>query len=213
MTADNDLRFGAVEALKLKLQHLGGAEYFARIIGMPVDEWQHKCHAISLAFVRTGVLGTQARVARGSCPGVIGQHSWVAVSGDCYDRYAPIVDPTLWSYRVDAPKLVVATPNTYGHRAHGTGNIFEWGQPARGKGPTIKLTPATPLSEIARNFLEVLGPMDLRGWSILSTSAPVEGWPAGEIFAAMENTSKLKALVPIDKLGMLTDRNPGGLYR
>ena len=43
--------------------------------------------------------------------------------------------------------------------------------------------------------------------------APVEDWPAGEIFAAMDDTEGLKALVPIDKLGMLTDRNPGGLYR
>jgi hypothetical protein len=28
----------------------------------------------------------------------------------------------------------------------------------------------------------------------------------------MDDTEALRALVPIDRLGMLTDRNPGGLY-
>jgi hypothetical protein len=39
------------------------------------------------------------------------------------------------------------------------------------------------------------------------------GFPAGEFLAAMDDTPATSALVPIDRLGMLTDRNPGGLYR
>jgi hypothetical protein len=40
----------------------------------------------------------------------------------------------------------------------------------------------------------------------------MEGWPSSEIIAAMDDTDELRALVPIDILGMVTDRNPGGLY-
>lgn len=29
----------------------------------------------------------------------------------------------------------------------------------------------------------------------------------------MNDTPALSAVVPIDRIGMLTDRNPGGLYR
>lgn len=204
--------YGAVNALQEKIEELGGAEYFARVIDLPVDEWTHRCHQVSLAFVRTGVFGPQARVARGSCPGVRGQHSWVSVSENCYERYSPIVDPTLWSYRDDVPKIVVATLLRYGHTPHGSGRIFEWGQPVRGAGKVVELRPKEPLSDLAQTFLEMLGPLDYMGWARL-TSAPVEDWPAGEIFAAMDDTPELRALVPIDKLGMLTDRNPEGLYR
>lgn len=39
-----------------------------------------------------------------------------------------------------------------------------------------------------------------------------QNWPAAEIIAAIDDTKALSALVPIDILGMLTDRNPSGLY-
>jgi hypothetical protein len=42
--------------------------------------------------------------------------------------------------------------------------------------------------------------------------SPVHGWPAAEIVAAIADTPSLAAYVPIDLLGMLTDRNPGKLY-
>ena len=40
----------------------------------------------------------------------------------------------------------------------------------------------------------------------------MEDWPAGPILTAMAETRGLKALIPIDILGMNTDLNPGGLY-
>lgn len=42
--------------------------------------------------------------------------------------------------------------------------------------------------------------------------APTPGWPAAEIVAAMCETPNLQSLVSVDLAGMLTDRNPGGLY-
>lgn len=63
-------------------------------IGVPFDEWAHQCHGISIAIVKSGLLPA-SRVARGSCDGVGGQHSWVVCSTDpgaCYDRSVPPVD-------------------------------------------------------------------------------------------------------------------------
>jgi hypothetical protein len=51
---------------------------------------------------------------------------------------------------------------------------------------------------------------DRQGWSVLA-HAPVGGWPAGEIIDAMCE-SGLDAVIPIDIVGMVTDRNPQGLY-
>jgi hypothetical protein len=174
----------------------------------PLDKWSHQCHAASVALVRAGV---GDRVARGMCPGVGGQHSWVVMGENVYDREALIIDPTLWSYRDDVTGIYVGTAAEYGHRPHGAGSIWDWGRPVRQGGPVISLTPTFELSRSAERFLEMLGPLDMRGWQTLA-NAPVEDWPASEIYAAMDDTPDLSALVPIDRLGMLTDRNPGGLY-
>jgi hypothetical protein len=40
-----------------------------------------------------------------------------------------------------------------------------------------------------------------------------KGWPAAEIIGPMRDTRELRTTVPIDIAGMITDRNPGGLYR
>lgn len=184
----------------------------AREIGIPFEKWARQCHAISLKLVKSGLLGP-ARVARGACDGVGGQHSWIVLGDDCYSRKALIVDPTLWSYDSTVKGISVSLNSRDGrHTPHGAGNIMEWGKPQRGGGPVIRLTPEETLSEMAVFFLEeMLGPLDRQGWASLS-SAPVEDWPAGEIFAAMDDTEELKTLVPIDILGMTTRRNPGGLY-
>jgi hypothetical protein len=154
--------------------------------------------------------GIGDRVARGFCDGVGGQHSWVVIGGDCYNPKA-IVDPTLWSYRDDVRGIYVGSTSTYRHRPHGAGSIWDYGKPVRGSGKIIQLTPSRPLSRFALSFLELVEPLDHAGWSHLA-HAPVEGWPAGEILAAIDDTEELAALVPIDRLGMLTDRNPGNLY-
>lgn len=184
-----------------------------KAIDIPVAEWSHQCHAISLAIVKSGALGTFARVARGTCEGVGGQHSWVVLGYDCYAKDVNILDPTWWSYNDQEPFLRqrVGLGKESGYRPHGLGSIWQWGQPVPGDGPVIELTPKFKLSRQAQSFLDIMDPLDRKGWAVLS-SAPVQEWPSAEIFAAMDDTPELTALVPIDKLGMLTDRNPSGLF-
>ena len=40
----------------------------------------------------------------------------------------------------------------------------------------------------------------------------MEGWPSREIIAAAYADDRLRVLIPIDIVGMLTDANPGGLF-
>jgi hypothetical protein len=180
-------------------------------IGLPQAQWARQCHQISLAIVKSGVLDEFARVARGTCKGVLGQHSWIVLGKDCYAPYAEILDPTLWSYDEKAPVLWWGSARDRRHTPHGAGSIWSYGRPIPGDGPPIELTPATPLSTEAMTFLGLLGPLDARGWMRLA-NAPLGGWPAAEIVAAMDDTPGTRALVPIDILGMITDRNPSGLY-
>lgn len=173
----------------------------------PLDRWAGQCHAASLAIVKAKVLHG-ARVARGSCTGVGAQHSWV-VLGDPYDPSVPIVDPTLWSYDDAVEGVWVGSAADGRHRPHGAGNIWQWGRPAYPVGDPVRLRPVSPFSDAAVRFLELLGPLDVDGWRQLA-HAPVGGWPAGEILAAIEDT--IGPVVPIDIIGMTTDRNPSGLY-
>lgn len=175
----------------------------------PLKQWHHNCHGASIKLVRAGLA---TRVARGFCEGVYpGQHSWAVLGRDCYDKTTTIIDATLWSYRNEKPRIWIGTLADGLHTPHGMGNIWEWGRPPEPKGKVITLTPKSPLSQDAKAFLDCLGPLDVNGWHVLG-HAPVEGWPAGEIYAAMEDTKQLRAVVPIDLIGMLTDRNPMGIY-
>lgn len=175
--------------------------------------WKQNCHAASLHLIRSGVLGKmRARVARGWAQKVSSQHSWVVIGPDCYAQDATIIDPTLWSYRRDVKGIWIGSLQDGIHKPHGLGSIWTWGRVIPMTTEFIKLKPKSPLSEAAKDFLKLLGPLDRAGWQMLASLAPVEGWPAGEILAAMDDTPALTALVPIDKLGMLTDRNPGNMY-
>jgi len=175
------------------------------------ESLRHQCHAASLALVRSGLLGDEARVARGVCPGVGGQHSW-AVIGDPYDEAATIVDITAWSYDERRPRVWITSISEGVHRPHGYGMIWQSGKPFHTGGETIELAHPANLSPSARQFLAMVEPLDHRGWGMLANSA-VLGWPAREIIEAMLDTKGLGPLVPIDIVGMLTDRNPDGLYR
>lgn len=175
----------------------------------PLPRWACQCHDASVQLVRSGLLG-ECRVARGCCSGVGGQHSWVVMGDDCYDDGAGIVDPTLWSYRDDVDGVWVGSYADGWHTPHGKGSIWQWGRPNTPTGEVVDLTPRKPWSREARLFLETLGPLDRQGWASLA-HAPVERWPAGEIFDAMIE-SGFEALIPIDIVGMTTDRNPSGLY-
>jgi hypothetical protein len=152
--------------------------------------------------VESGVVGDLARVARGTCRGVGGQHSWVVVDGDVYAKNARIVDPTLWSYRPDVKGIWYGSARDGWHVPHQAGSIWNYGRPDPNLvGPPIEL--AVDPGDQARGFLELLGPLDRRGWGVLLRS-PMEGWPAAEIVDAADRTPALAALVPIDVLRHLT---------
>jgi hypothetical protein len=188
----------------------GSTDRIADAIGIPFPEWAHRCHGISLAVLRTGLFG-HGRVARGGCSGVGAQHSWIVLGDDCYDEDAPIVDPTLWSYRDDVDGIYAGYREVYGHRPHGDNHCFASPPPNWHGGEIIALTPATPLRPSVQAFLVSLGPLDLGGWREVAHMG-VRGWPAAEIITAMCETPGLGVLVPIDIRGMLTDANPGNYY-
>lgn len=175
----------------------------------PLERWYHRCHEASLELVCSGIAD---RVARGICPVVGGQHSWAVIGVNCYREGSRWIDPTLWSYTESNPCILVGElGDEHGHRPHGHGSIWEWGRPIAGDGNQITLRPKIALSQKAISFLRLIGPLDITGWLALA-KAPIGGWPAAEIFAAMDDTEKLSALVPIDILGMTTNRNPGSMY-
>lgn len=182
-----------------------------KIIGAPFETTARRCHQISLAVVRSRRI-PGARVARGMCRGVGGQHSWITV-GNPYALGVQIIDPTLWSYDPDVKGIFRRKASSRGrHVPHGgAGSIWTYGKPCPTTTDYIELTPVQPLSPMAQRFLELVLPLDRTGWMRLA-AAPVYGWPAAEIIAAMDDTEDLSALVPIDVLGMLTDRNPSRLY-
>jgi hypothetical protein len=192
------------------------SRWVAEGILAPLDDWKYQCHSASVKLMRSGSFGT-CRVARGSANGVAGQHSWLVLGDDCYAARAAIIDPTLWSYDSTVNGVWVGSYRDGRHTPHGKGSIWQWGRPDEAVGPVVELTPRQPFSRAARDFLDLLGPLDFNGWVMLA-HAPVEGWPAGEIIDALCDTpdpttaGTFEAYVPVDIVGMVTDRNPRGLY-
>lgn len=195
-------------ALSLRIEEI------AEAIDHPVDKWRHQCHGVSLRIVKARLL-PDARVARGVCSRVGGQHSWVVYGGySPYDDEAYILDPTMWSWQEPEPEPFLWWGRMLDgvHRPFGYGSIWEYGRPVHAGGPTIALSTDVELSAEAQKFLDILGPLDRIGWSRLA-NAPVGGmWPAADILGAMWETTELCSLVPIDVIGMVTDINPAGLY-
>lgn len=183
----------------------------ADAIGIPFENWAKQCHAISLAIVKAGLV-PGGRVARGTCHGVGGQHSWIVDGRDCYSIDAKIIDPTLWSYVPTVHGIWIGTYSSiHQHRPHGHGIIWAWGKPADTRpGERIKFD-RTGLSKTACGFLDLVEPLNQSGWMMLFSNAPVGGWPAGEIIdAACEQG--MEWMIPVDRVGMLTERNPAGGY-
>jgi len=178
------------------------------------DDFAHDCHSVSWALIRSGLLGEGGptlRVARGACRGVGGQHSWV-VLGHPYNRKATIVDLTLWSYDKTKPRIWVGTMRDGLHRPKGYQLIFDGPKPGTGGDTPITLN-TEGLSTDARWFVERFGPLDYRGWGALWSQCGMLGWPAGEVLEAfLTQYPDMTALVPIDIVGMLTDRNPQDTY-
>lgn len=181
----------------------------AEAVGADPRTWWKNCHGASLTIVRARLING-ARVARGHATMVgLGQHSWIVV-GDPY-RPERIIDPTRWSYEEGFMDAEIPSEQFKLYRPHGAGHFMTAGMPFNHGDREVRLIVNRPMSHEARNFLAMLGPLDIHGWMQVA-HLPVEGWPAGEIFGYMDDTPKLATLVPIDRLGMLTDRNPGGLY-
>lgn len=179
----------------------------------PLDDYAHQCHSASCAIVNANILD-EARVARGVCMGVGSQHSWVIWDMDCWNTTATIIDPTLWSYDDGVEGIWTGSMHDGRHKPHGMGSIWKWGKPEPPTGEILPLDkPEGGFSEEAKLFLQLLGPLDETGWRTLASRAPVEEWPAREILEAVMDTFAWgEAVIPIDIVGMLTERNPGGLY-
>jgi hypothetical protein len=179
-------------------------------LGRPIEDFAFDCHGAALTIVRSGVV--DGRVARGWCHGIASQHSWVVIGDDCYDAEAPIIDAVFWCYQADMePGIWTGTMFDDLHHPHGEGSIWAYGKPPEPVGEVIPL--AVELEGDARRFMDIAAPygLDHHGWIVLAGS-PVGGWPAREITEAMLDTEALAPLVRIDIAGMLTDRNPDGLY-
>lgn len=177
-------------------------------------DFARDCHSVSLALVRSGLLGKggrRLRVARGACRGVGGQHSWVTL-GSPYDPTSTIVDLTLWSYDPTAARIHVQDGMGDRYRPHGFGFIFDSEKPHSRGGEPMPLA-MDRLSPQARQFLHIIGPLDAPGWAALWSRTGMLGWPSGEIMAAfIEQYPAMRSFIPIDLVGMLTDTNPESLY-
>lgn len=177
----------------------------------PRSEWQKHSWEISLAIVRSRRFNT-ARVATGYAEGISGKHYWVCLGSDVYSKLTPILDATLWSAPpFDSDVLWSGSLASGIHRPLGMGYIWDYGYPENSSFREAIRLPEDDLSLSAKYFLARLGPMDLSGWKRLMLS-PMQGWPSGEILAAMKEHPQLSGIVPLDLEGMLTSRNPGGLF-
>jgi hypothetical protein len=185
----------------------------AKEILNPLEGWAQQCHAASMRLMNSGRFGT-CRVARGWCKGVGSQHSWLVIGDDCYDQDATIIDGTLWSYDKTVDGVWVGAMRDGRHGPHGSGSIWNFGRPTNAEEDgedVFELTPPSAgWSDEAQSFFSLLGPMSRQSWIRLA-HYPVEGWPAGEIINAICE-SGLEGYVPVDIIGMNTDRNPRGLY-
>lgn len=182
----------------------------AEAIDWPADNhrWRGHCHEVSLAIVRARVFPV-ARVARGAGQGIGSQHSWIVLGDDVYDEDAIICDPTMF------PEVWYGTLKDGLHTPFGTGRIWDFGRPmtADEDGEEPYRPPGyDELSGHARRFLELLGgELSKKGWAEL-VHYPMQGWPSDEIVSMVCADPQLAWAVPIDIEGMVTDRNPSGLY-
>lgn len=200
------------------------ADVASAVAPFPCGNWPQQCHAASLHLVRSGLLapfgepGRNYRVVRGTCAGVGSQHSWVVIGDPIGVQPAIIIDTTLWSYE-KTPPVAEVTNYTRGYKRHRPAgvavragrrvDIFDVGQPEAGDGEPIELDVE---GFAARCFLEMLGPLDVAGWSRLFNKLPMTGWPSKPITTAAAQHPKIAARIPIDIRGIYTDLNPEELY-
>lgn len=212
-----------LDAPENPLPELPSAAEIGEIIGLPPEHWHMRCHEVSIAIVAAGIV-PHARIARGWCCGVPGQHSWIVGPtadgrlGDCLADNAVIIDPTLHTYRDDVTGIYVSHADVdEWHRPHGKGpHITAAGRPPKPKqaGKVIALAAEAfdELDSEARWWLHAMfGPLDRSGWGALANTTMI-GWPSDQIVRAMARTRALAVTLPIDIIGMLTNLDPEGLY-
>ena len=182
----------------------------------PLDAWAMQCHAASVALINSDLFSDRfRRVARGTAQGVFGQHSWVVLGEDCYNPNAIIVDVTLWSYDPKQPRVLIDRAKNLSHLPHGSNSIWDAGCPIPGDDEDMPLDlpfmhKAEPFYRMVR---EKVGRTDRRFWMSLWSSNAMLGFNASALLEAfLDRYPDQAAIVPIDIIGMLTDRNPSGLY-
>ena len=185
---------------------------FAESLNLDASGWYRNCHVASLHIVQSDrfrLAFPNARVARGWAQGVDSQHSWVS-TGDPYDDDTQIFDATLCDYREDVHGIWTGKLADEIHVPHGYGFLLPEDYPT-GNGSDI-ITIDAPMTHELEAFLRDVGPLDAQGWMELA-NGPMQGWPSPEAIRLMRANPLLRSFVPIDIAGMLTDENPGGLYR
>ena len=203
-------------------------EVVAEAIDCPPEDWMGQCHTVSLAIVQSGLLGEPGpacRVVRGAANYAIGsQHSWICL-GEPYDPRAIYVDYTAHQWKGnDLANVVVATAKQAyedfqdatiprGHAIHGYNptSIWKFGRPHPGRGEHFMLD-ARELSDEAKSFVSVLGPMDADAWADLC-EYPQGAWPYKEIArAVIAQVPTAQTRLRIDIYSMAGDLNVDGLY-
>lgn len=115
---------------------------------------------------------------------------------NCYAEDAEIIDPTLWSYVDFVDGIWYGDAGIGWYKPHGAGSLFDW-KPVTAGGDPIYLE---GLSKTAQIFMDMVYPSDLNGWHSLLAKAPVDGWPAREIYEAAYKNEDLRAFIPINLL-------------
>lgn len=183
-------------------------------IHRPLTDFAHQCHAASVALVESGLLqryadGEPIFVARGRARGIMSQHSWVTV-GTPYDP-TTIVDLTMWSYNpcIDTVRILDGADASSHYVPHGLSgeNASEALRDMVLEMDPIHLDVSDPQ---AAAFLRGRV-LDVRAWMKLF-SCNVSTYPARAIIEAAHRNDRLRALIPIDLVGMLTEINVGGAY-
>lgn len=180
-------------------------------LGGSLERWACQCHAASLALVKAPLM-PEGRVVRGWCDHVFGQHSWMVVGMNCYDPDALIIDPTLWSYDDVVEDIWVGRMGDRPeHMPHHNWTFWDH-KPKRGPGEDIPLERYDSLGRAARMYMDLILPLDYKGWCNFATHVGALGWPVGQVVEAMYAQKNLRGALPIDLIGMTTEINPHGLY-
>lgn len=177
---------------------------------VPLGKWHVAAHQVCLDLVRSGLF-PYARVVQGTSPRVHARHFWLSLSEDVYDKYATLVDPTLWCHDPSLRGVWVGTLEHGIHHPLGIGYLWDHTYPENSSFADTVTIPKEGLSTRAKYFLSRVEPLNRDGWAELMRS-PMQGWPSGEIIDQMKHTPELSDLVPEALEGMLTNRDPNGAW-